>query len=144
MPATGASGRATLANAFVAGFIAVLVFHQGAATIVHLAGLSPNPPFPFSPTRPFGVPLIWSWAFWGGIWGIIYSFAAQRFPRGLFYWVAVFLFGAIAPVLVLWFVVLPLRGAPIGGGFRPIALLTTPLIHGAWGVGTGLLLRWRP
>jgi hypothetical protein len=82
MASAGASRRATLANAFVAGFIAVLVFHQGAATIVHLAGLSPNPPLPFTPSKPFGVPQIWSWAFWGGIWGIVFSFAAQRFPRG--------------------------------------------------------------
>ena len=84
MPSGATTGRATLANAFVAGFIAVLVFYQGAATIVHLAGLSPNVPFPFSPTRPFGVPLIWSWAFWGGVWGIVYSFATQPLPRGLY------------------------------------------------------------
>jgi hypothetical protein len=36
--------------------------------------------------------------------------------------------------------VLPLKGQPIGGGWHAPLLLTAPLINGAWGIGTGLIL----
>jgi hypothetical protein len=37
--------------------------------------------------------------------------------------------------------VLPLKGRPLGGGWHPPLLVTAFLINGAWGVGTGLMLR---
>ena len=42
--------------------------------------------------------------------------------------------------LVLWFVVAPLKGQPVAGGFVPQRMLVTVLIHGAWGIGVGLLM----
>src|SRR5919199_900381 len=51
------------------------------------------------------------------------------------------LFGAIAPTLVAWFLVAPLKNQPIAGGFQPAAMLTGLLVNGAWGIGTALLLR---
>jgi hypothetical protein len=127
---------------FVAGFIAVLVFHQGWATAMYLAGLGANQPFSFRPTAPFGVPQIWSISFWAGIWGIVYGLVAYRFPNGWKYWLAAFVFGALAPTLFGRFVLTPLRGAPINwdliGAWRGF------LINGIWGLGTAALLRWRP
>src|SRR6266568_418316 len=65
------------------------------------------PPFPYQATQPFGVPLIWSYAFWGGVWGLVYGAVERHFPEGILYYVVAFLFGAIVVDLVLWFVVFP-------------------------------------
>ena len=86
--------------------------------------------------------MICSWlAFWGGVWGGVFAGIAARFPSGGGYGVAAFLFGALAPSLVALLVVLPLKGRPLGGGWPPSLLVTAFLVNGAWGLGTGLLLR---
>jgi hypothetical protein len=127
---------------FAAGAVAVLVFHQGLLTILHLVGVT-GPPFQLDATWPFGLPQIWSLVFWGGLWGIAFGAAERRFPRGTMYWVAAFLFGAVLPTLVAWFVVAPLKGAPVAAGWDPAQLWIGPVINGAWGIGTALLLVWR-
>ena len=92
----------------------MLVFQSGANAILHAIGLA-NQPFGYTPTKPFGVPAVWSAAFWGGVWGLVFGLAEKYFPRGPMYYVCAFLFGAIAPVLVLWFIVFPLKGQPDRG-----------------------------
>jgi len=67
-----------------------------------------------------------------------------RFPRGSAYWVAAFLFGAIFPTLVAWFIVLPLKGMPVGNGWQPAGMATGFLVNGAWGLGTAFILRHFP
>jgi hypothetical protein len=126
---------------FVAGFLATLIFHQLALTALWRAGVAPSGPFPMAATQPFGVPAVFSLAFWGGIWGTIFALVDGRFPRSVGYWVMAFLFGAILPSLVALLVVLPLKGRPMGGGWHPPLLLTAFLINGVWGIGTGLLLK---
>jgi hypothetical protein len=135
--------RHSIVTLFIAGALSVFLFHQGTVTILHLLGYA-NPPFPVTPTKPLSVPQIWSWVFWGGVWGIIYGAAEKYFPQGGWYWVAAFVFGAIVPTAVVAFVVFPLRGAPIAWGWNPTRMLASMLIHGVWSLGTGLLLRWRP
>jgi hypothetical protein len=127
--------------AFIAGFAAVPAFHQLALTVLHLRHFTAATPFPMGPTWPFGIPAIWSLALWGGVWGLIYAWIEPRFPRGPLYWLAALLFGAIGPSLVAWFVVFPLKGMPVAGGFHQAVLMTGLIVNGAWGLGTALLLR---
>ena len=127
---------------FIAGFLATLIFHQLTLTILWSAGIAPFGPFPMQGTQPLGVPAVFSLAFWGGVWGIIFALFDSSFPRGFGYWVVAFLFGAILPSAVALMVVLPLKGMPMGGGWAPALLLTAFLINGAWGIGTGLFLKW--
>jgi hypothetical protein len=130
---------------FAAGFISVLLFQQGAVAILHAVGFTPATPFPASRTWPLGVPQIWSWAFWGGVWGLVYGFFEKWFPEKYFsYWIVAILFGAIFPTLVLWFVVFPFKGQPIAAGWDQMRMALHALIHGAWGLGMALLLRYRP
>jgi hypothetical protein len=130
---------------FAAGFISVLVFLQGALAILYAVGFIPIAPFPAAPTWPLGVPQIWSLAFWGGVWGLIYGFFEKWFPeKFLSYWLFAILFGAIFPTLVLWFVVFPLKGIPVAASWDPTRMATHVIIHGAWGLGMALLLRYRP
>jgi hypothetical protein len=126
---------------FIAGFLSTLIFHQLALGLLWSAGVAPSAPFPMAATQPFGVPAVVSLAFWGGAWGILFAFTEGRFARRGSYWVAAFLFGAVLPSLVALFIVLPLKSQPLGGGWHPRLLLTAFLINGAWGIGTGFILR---
>jgi hypothetical protein len=126
---------------FIAGFAATLIFHQLAVGLLWWVGVAPFGPFSMAATQPFGLPAMISLAFWGGVWGIVFSRVDKRFPTGGGYWVAAFLFGAIFPTLIALLVVLPLKGQPIGGGWHAPLLLTAFLINGAWGFGTGLILK---
>ena len=136
-----ANFSARLAFGFIAGFLATLIFHQLTLALLWAAGVAPFGPFPMAATRPFGVPTVFSLAFWGGVWGILFAMIGGKFPGRGGYWVAAFLFGAILPPLVALFIVLPLKGRPMGGGWHLPLLLTAFLINGAWGIGTGLILK---
>lgn len=126
---------------FIAGFFATLIFHQLALALLWWAGVAPFAPFSMAATQPLGVPAVISLAFWGGVWGIVFGLVDNRFPTGSGYCVMAFLFGAILPTLVALLVVIPLKGGPIGGGWHAPLLLTAFLINGAWGIGTGLILK---
>lgn len=91
------------------------------------------------PTRPFGVPQLWSLTFWGGIWGIVLGamFHSVPYRRRL---VVGTVFGAIVPSLIAWFLVMPIKGQPAAGGLRAATVVTGLLVNGAWGFGTILLL----
>ncbi len=71
--------------AFIAGFESVLIFHQGTLSILHAIGVTAVAPSPYGPTKPFGLPQIWSLAFWGGIWGVAFALVVRGFPRGAWY-----------------------------------------------------------
>ena len=130
-------------SCFAAGFISALVFEMAAWSIMYALGMTANAPFSYNPTKPFGVPQIWSFAFWGGVWGLVFGWVERWFPEGPMYYVAAFLFGAIAPVLVLWFIALPLKGVPIAAGWKPMTMLFHVIMHGCFGLGVGLLLTYR-
>jgi hypothetical protein len=132
-------------HGFVAGALAVLVFHQAALLALHVACVAPAAtPWDLAPVPPFGVPAVASAAFWGGAWGVVFALLAPRFGRGAGYWLASLLFGAVVLTLVAWFVVLPLKGLPAGGGFAWPGVIVGPIVNGAWGLGTALLLAALP
>jgi MFS family permease len=133
--------KKSLVFGFIAGFFGTLVFHQLTLAALWGLGVAPFPPYPMASTHPFGVPAVFSLSFWGGIWGILFALIHGIFPRRGAYWAVAFLFGAILPSLVALLVVLPLKGRPMGGGWHPALLMTAFLINGAWGIGTGLILR---
>lgn len=133
-----------ITSGFIAGFCATLIFHQLTLLILWGVGLAPFAPFSMAATRPLGVPAVVSLAFWGGLWGIALTLVEGRFPRNRNYWTAAFLFGAILPTAAALLVVLPLKGRPLGGGWHLNLLVTAVLINGAWGIGTGLILRSLP
>lgn len=138
----GGCVRHHVAVLFFAGMLSVLLFQMGALAILHAIGQTPGTPFPYGPTKPFGVPQIWSFIFFGGLWGIVFGLVERYFPKGpVTYYACSFLFGLIGPVLVLWFIVLPLRGQPVAAGFVASRMLTHLIIHGAFGLGVGVLVQ---
>ena len=133
------SGRKLIVG-FVTGFIAVLLFHQPALALLTQLGVAKAATYSLSATAPFGVPQVVSLSFWGGVWGVVFALVEHRVPRGGRYWVYAFLFGAIFPTLVAWFVVAPMKGLPMAGGWQASRMFTAFVINGAWGLGNALLL----
>lgn len=130
---------------FLAGFLATIGFHQLMLMLLNEVGLTTRRAFVIQPTYPFGVPAVLSTAFWGGLWGVVLTFVTRPIYSGAQYWLIALLFGTLAPSLVAWFVVSPLKSLPIAaGGFIP-PMATTVLVNAAWATGTALLLRlWFP
>jgi len=126
--------------AFAAGFISTLTFHQGTLFVLHKAGLWPKPPYPMTPTEPLKIPAVISLALWGGVWGIL-AWCLIRGMGGPQYWTYATLFGAIGPSLVALFVVFPLKGLPLAGGWDPKVIGAVLLLNGAWGLGVAVLMR---
>jgi hypothetical protein len=86
---------------FAAG-LSVVVFQQGCLAILNALGLTPATPFPATRTWSLGVPQIWSFAFWGGVWGLIYGYFEKWFPDTFLpYCALAILFAAVFPTLVL-------------------------------------------
>lgn len=132
---------ARLATGFAAAFLSVWTFSMGTFLVFQTAGVPlPFPPWSMMPVPPFGVPQTVSAAFWGGVWGLLYALLEPRLAARLGWWMGGLVFGLL-PMLVLWFVVLPLKGAPVAGGFKPIGLLLGLAAHTMWGLGVALFFR---
>ena len=130
---------------FLAGALAVAVFHQGMVFVLSQVGLIQSQVYAMRGVPPFGVPTIVNQMFWGGLWGLLFAAIADRLPS----WPLPLLgvtFGVLGPVLASWFVVAPLKGTPIAAGWVPQRMLAGLLINGCWGIGVVLiyagLRRW--
>jgi hypothetical protein len=139
---------------FIAGFLAVLIFHQGMYVLIQQMlkmGYLGAPPLGGTPWNmaadpaAYGMPRVLNQAFWGGLWGILFAYVIDVMPgpnvlRG-------FIFGCIFPMLLgSWLVVAMIKGAPLfsgamgKGGFNVMALRNGFLLNGvAFGIGLGLL-----
>ena len=126
-------GRWILVGA-TAGGISVLLFHQTLAALLHAWGVTPIPAFTMHPTRPLGVPGLWSLVFWGAVWGAVLAASLGRLQGAALIFASI-AFGTVLPTIVALFVVAPLKGIPIPPG---IAIL----LNAAWGLGTGVGLQW--
>ena len=125
---------------FIAGALSVLTFHQGMWALLHVLevpGLTMPPPYPVDAIPPLHVPRLISLCFWGGLWGVLLNaiWPARRAPM----WVAGLCLG-VAAVLTGYFIVAPLKGLPIAGGWHLNNWARSLLINGTWGLGVGLLL----
>jgi hypothetical protein len=127
---------------FVAGFLSVLTVQSATLAIFYAAGAPvPFPPWSMMPVPPFGVPVTLSAAFWGGLWGVAYALLEPRLTARLGWWAGGLAFGAL-PLLALWFVALPLKGLPVGGGFAPAGVAVAIVLHAVFGLGTAAIFRF--
>lgn len=124
---------------FIAGFLGVLIFHQLGFYIANELGLARAQIYSFRPVPPLGVPAIISSAFWGGLWGIVGAFVVPRVPPTVDGPIGWMLFCAVVVTLVNWFVVLPIKGLPVGGGFRMPGVIVVPVVYAFWGFGIWLI-----
>ena len=127
-------------KAFIAGFVSTLVFHQGVLALFYLAGASPNAPYDLGMVPPLHIPAVISLAFWGGIWGVA-IWPVLKNAAGASYWLRALVIGAIGPSAVALFIVFPLKGKPMAGGWDPKLIVGALILNGAWGLGVALLMR---
>lgn len=133
------AGIRTAIFGFIAGAVAFLIFHQGGFWALTQAGVLKASTWSMAATKPLGVPVVISYVFWTGLWGVVGVFLVPRLGvPAVLGWI---LFAAIVPTLVNWFIVAPIKGAPLGGGFRMPGVIVAPLVYGFWGLGMWLVLR---
>lgn len=122
-------------KAFISGFLATLIFHQGLFGVFYLIGMVPMAPFNMSPVAPFGVPSVLSLAFFGGLWGIVLWALLGRSGKPVF-WMGNVIVGAIAPTAVAMLVVFPIKGWEVSAQTWTGGLM----LNGFWGLGVALFL----
>lgn len=123
---------------FLAAAVSVLTFHQGMVGLLYVLGQIPAPPYSFAAVGPLAVPRVLDLCFWGGLYGLLFGLALPRLSRAPL-WLMGLVLGLIA-AMVGWFVVAPLRGQPIAGGWSAPGMMRSVLINGFWGLGVGLIL----
>lgn len=146
---------------FIAGILAVLVFHQGAGILLAKAGLIPSySPYNmaahatahpavaafFKSVGFAGWPVIFNQAFWGGVWGILFALLYGIIPGGNAI-VKGLVFGVLLVIVSNW-VVLPyvqtMRGIPnqtYFAGFVPQRMLIGLAFQCAYGLGLAIFYR---
>lgn len=122
-------------KAFVSGFLATLIFHQGLFAVFHYAGMVPSAPFNLSPVPPLGVPQVISLAFFGGLWGMVLWAIIGRLAAAGF-WALAIILGAIGPTAVAMLVVFPLKGLEVTAQTWVGGLI----LNGFWGLGVAVFL----
>lgn len=130
-------------KAFVAGYIATLLFHQGVFAGFHAVGAVPHAAWDMTPTGPFAVPAVLSLAFWGGLWGIL-LWQLIKNANGMGYWIKAIGIGAVGPSALALLVVFPLKGLAFAGGWDPKIIMGALILNAAWGLGLGLFMRLPP
>jgi hypothetical protein len=135
------------AAGFLAGALAVLIFHQGMVLVLQKLGLPlRGPPWNMAGNpSAFGMPVLLNQMFWGGLWGILFAYLHQALP-GNMGWLKGIVFGMIFPMLFgSWLVVAAIKGQPLFSGafvrgFDVLALRNGFLLNGiAFGIGLGIL-----
>lgn len=122
-------------KAFVSGFLATLVFHQGLFALFYVAGMVPAAPFNMAPVPPLGVPAVASLAFFGGLWGILLWAVLGRLS-GVKYWLGHVLVGAVGPTAVAMLVVFPAKDLAVSAQTWVGGLI----LNGFWGFGVALFM----
>lgn len=122
-------------KAFVSGFLATLIFHQGLFGLFYLAGIVPAAPFNMAPVPPLGVPAVLSLAFFGGLWGIVLWAILGRLS-GVSYWLGHVIVGALGPTAVAMLVVFPAKDLDVSAQTWIGGLI----LNGFWGFGVALFM----
>ena len=120
---------------FAAGALSNLFVEGAVGALLHAAHLTPHAPWNFAPVPPLGVPAGLSFAFWVGLFGIAYALLEPGLTARLGGRAGALAYGVAVPLLVDWFVVLPLTGRGLGGGFDPAAASVDVALNVALGLG---------
>jgi hypothetical protein len=124
---------------FIAGAIAVLVFHQSMILILHLMKQTPNFPWSMKAAGPFNVPAIVNSMFWGGLWGSVFAAIGHAIPAGAS-WLRGIAFGLLGPWLLGNGILVPLfKGGPFLFGFAVPRMIIGALIGATFGLGLALV-----
>jgi hypothetical protein len=125
---------------FAAGFLSHLIFQGGFGAALYAANLLPGLPWSLAPVPPLGVPRSINLAFWAGLWGLGYALLEPRLTARFGRWLGGLAYG-LAPLAGYWFVVLPLKGLGIGGGFHLAKMPSEVAFHAIFGIGAAIIFQ---
>jgi hypothetical protein len=125
---------------FLAGFFSHLIFQGTLGATLYAANLVPALPWSLMPVPPLGVPRSLNLAFWAGLWGLGYALLEPRLTAFFGRWLGGLVYG-LAPLAGYWFVVLPLKGLGVGGGFHLAMVPIEIAFHLVYGIGAAILFR---
>ncbi len=134
------STPARLMIGFVAGALSHLIFQGVLGALLHAGALIAEPVWRMAPVPPLGIPTLANNMVWDGLWGIIYAMVEPHLTRRAGRYAGGALFG-FAPLLVFWFVVLPLKGHSAGDGFIAGEVMIDILFDTLFGLGIAILYR---
>lgn len=123
---------------FGAGALSHVTFQGALGAAFYAAGMIPALIWSLQPVPPYGVPLTVNFAFWAGLWGLVYGLLEPRLTAR-FGRIGGGLVIGVAAMLARWFVVLPLKGAPVAEGLEPNALVVFTGFHLIFGLGLALI-----
>ena len=127
---------------FLAGFLSHLIFQGAFGTVLYAADVLPSLPWSLTPVPPLGVPKTLSLGFWAGLWGLAYALLERRLTAHFTWWLGGLVFGLALPLVAYWFIVLPLKGLGIGGGFHLAMVPIEVGFHAAFGIGAAIIFRY--
>lgn len=127
-------------KALLAGFFAMLVFHQGGVALLHLAGMDPAQAWDMTPAGVLQLPAVEWLALRGAIWGVIIWWLI-RSTQSAGFWVSAILLAVILRGAVVLFALPWLRHQPLAGGWETQFITHTLLLNAVWGFGLALFLR---
>lgn len=130
--------RTRLLLGFAAGSLSHVTFQGALGSVYFAAGMIPGLPWSLAPQSPFGVPATVNLAFWAGLWGIAYALLEPRLTKRIGRIGGGLIFG-VAAMMVRWFIVLPLKGAPIVEGFIPDLVVVYTGFHLIFGIGLAII-----
>lgn len=150
-----------IVGGFLAGALAVLIFHQGMYLIMqsYLGIPMQGAPWRTTPSVALwpeffaalkmsapSLPTILHQMVWGGLWGLLFAFMINSLPGGISI-IKGLVFGMVFPMLLgSWLIVAWVKSRPLmagafdKGGFNYMALRNGFLLNGvAFGLGLGVL-----
>ncbi|HEX2944113.1 MAG TPA: hypothetical protein VHO91_23865, partial [Rhodopila sp.] len=119
-----------------AGALSILLFHQTTLQVFYWFGLAPYAGFRLAMVPPFGLPAVVNACFWAALVGAPYGALLHR--RSRYSWLTGLPLGILG-MLVVWFLVMPLRGQPIAFGWQTLPLIRSAVASLIWGLGVGVL-----
>jgi hypothetical protein len=122
---------------FAAAALSHVIFQGALGTALYAGNLVPELVWSLEPVPPFGVPTTVNNMFWDGLWGMLYALLEPRLTARLGRLPGGIVLG-LASLLTFWFVVLPLKGAGVGG-LHGAEIAIDVAFDLTFGIGTAIL-----
>jgi hypothetical protein len=120
---------------FFAGALAILFFHQTTIFLWQQAGVIPGRAWGNALVPPLGVPAFLNSMFWGGIWGVVFTLIANKFPASWSWWLKGMVFALLGPLLFGWIVMPFIKNTPFFANGVPMRMFLGMTIQLAFGFG---------